>query len=127
MSMSVSISPSVKQGISVVVAYTLLQPLFEDIQDSFGNAFLYHPAALWLCIITLVYSQTSDIKAGIVVVVLYEVVKAMWKRWHPEPPYIAKLRKLLHRLQNDKQAVSESDVTFLNSITPDDVEVTKKR
>lgn len=119
-------SNAVTQGITLVIAYTLLTPLFEDIQDSFGNAFIYHPFALWLCIVTLVYTQTENWTAGIIVVAVYEAVKFAWKRVNPEEPYIGQLRKLLHRLQHKNLKLSDNDIKFLNNITPEYVSVSRK-
>lgn len=120
------ISNAVTQGISLVIAYTLLTPLFDDIQDSFGNAFLYHPFALWLCIITLVYTQTENWTAGTIVVAVYEATKYAWRKLNPEAPYIGQLRKLLHRLQQKDLKLSDNDIKFLNNITPEYVSVSRK-
>jgi hypothetical protein len=99
-------------GLSVFLAYTIMNPLMEDIQDTFGKPVLYHPLSLWLCIITLVYTQTSSIAVGVAVATLYEVLKMIWRTVAPEPPIVGQLRKLLHRVQNG-EALSDNDVAFL--------------
>jgi hypothetical protein len=111
-------------GISIVLAYTIIDPLMEDIQDTFGKGFLYHPFAIWLCIVMLVYTQTSSFRTGIAVVLIYELCKGLWKAVKPEPPRVGKLRKLLHRVQND-EPLSDRDVRFLDDITPRDVKVAR--
>lgn len=120
-------SEKVAQGLSIVLAYTLMTPLIEDIQDTFGNAFLYHPVTLWLCITTLVYTQTNSIPSGLLVVVMYETLKAVWRNFRPDPPYIGQVRKLLHRLQDKNAKLSDHDLQFLDSITPSDVTVKRQR
>lgn len=113
------------QGVAVVLAYTLIDPLTEDIQDTFGKSLFYHPAALWAVIILLVYTQTESLTTGITVVLLYELLKVIWRSVSPEPSSVGQTRKLIHRLQN-KSPLSSSDILFLNNITPDDIFVTKK-
>jgi hypothetical protein len=112
-------------GLSTVLAYTLLDRLVDDLSDTFGKSFLYHPFSVWACIVMLVHSQTNSFKAGFVIVLLYETAKNMWRSLQPEPPALGRLRKLLHRLQNNER-LSNSDVSFLNSITPADVDVSRK-
>ncbi len=111
-------------GSAAVLAWTMMDPLVSDLQDTFGKGFLYHPVALWLCIIMIVHTQTSDFKAGIMVVVVYELVKAVWRTYKPIPPVLGSMRKLLHRVQNN-EPLSDADVTFLNRITPKDIAVTR--
>lgn len=113
------------QGIAVVLAYTLIDPLTEDIQDTFGKSLFYHPASLWIVIILLVYTQTASLTTGITVVLLYELLKFIWRGISPEPSTVGQTRKLIHRLQN-KTPLSDSDVLFLNKITPDNIVVTQK-
>ena len=112
-------------AVSVLLAYTMIDPLMEDIQDTFGKALLYHPVALWICIIMLVYTQTSSLSTGIVMVVVYESVKAIWRTITPEPPLVGQVRKLLHRVQNGDK-LSDNDIAFLDRVTPKDVMVTRK-
>jgi hypothetical protein len=121
----ISLRSSVGQGLTALVAWTLINILYEDVQDTFGNAFLYHPITYWICIFTLVYLHTEDAGAGIMVVAIYEIVKSAWKTVNPDPPLIGKVKKLLHRLQNPNTKLSDNDITFLNSITPSDVTITK--
>lgn len=111
-------------GLSVVIGYCIMNPLMEEIQDTFGKSFLYHPVALWICIITLVYTQTTNWSAGILVVVIYEVSKSLWKMLSPEPPVVGQLRKLIHRVQNGEQ-LSDNDIKFLDTITPANVKISK--
>lgn len=118
---------AVTQGMSVLLAYTLMTPLVEDMQDTFGNAFMYHPVTLWICIVTLVYCQTMSWKAGLIVVLLYEMTKSVWRSLNPDPPYIGQVRKLLHRLQDKKTKLSDNDIKFLDTITPSDVVVARKK
>ena len=120
-------SEEIAQGLSIVLAYTLMTPLIEDIQDTFGNAFLYHPVTLWICITTLVFTQTSSVQAGILVCILYELTKVVWRRLNPEPPYIGQLRKLLHRLQDKNAKLSDHDIQFLDSITPKDITIKREQ
>lgn len=112
-------------GISVIVAYALMDPLIEDIQDTFGKSFVYHPAVVWMCIICLVYIQTESWAAGMIIVVAYEAIKIIWREIHPEAPAIAKVRRLLHSLQNGEK-LSDEDIRFLDNITPNDVSVRRK-
>ena len=109
-------------GLSVFLAYTMLDPLMEDIQDTFGKPLLYHPVAIWVCLIMLVYTQTSSFATGVVVVAIYELVKMIWRAFTPEPPVVGQIRKLLHRVQNGAQ-LSDSDISFLDRITPSDVKI----
>jgi hypothetical protein len=120
--MSKENSPVV-QGLALIIGWTLITPLFDDIQDTIGNSFLYHPVALWLCIVALVYSQNGDFFAGVIVVIIYESFKGLWKLVKPEPPYIGQLRKLIHRMKNEGLQLSDNDIAFLNSITPTNVNV----
>ena len=110
------------QGVSVLLAYTMLDPLMEDIQDTFGKPLFYHPVSLWVCIITLVYTQTSCISTGILVVIIYEMIKGIWRTFTPEPPVVGQIRKLLHRVQNGEK-LSDNDILFLDKVTPSDVKV----
>jgi len=119
-------TPKLLQGISVLLAYTMMDPLMEDLQDTFGKAFLYHPVSLWICIITLAYTQTESWTVGVFVVVIYEFAKFIWRTIQPEPPTVGKLRKLLHRVQNNKE-LSDNDINFLDTVTPQDVKVSRKR
>ena len=112
-------------AVSVLLAYTMIDPLMEDIQDTFGKALLYHPMALWICIIMLVDTQTSSLSTGVVMVVIYESVKAIWRTITPEPPLVGQVRKLLHRVQNGDK-LSDNDIAFLDRVTPKDVMVTRK-
>lgn len=131
--MSVSLQDALKtlttsnvlQGISVLLAYSMLDPLIEDLQDTFGKSVMYHPLSLWICIVTLVYTQTQSWSVGIIVVMMYEVIKALWRMIAPQPPVIGQVRKLLHRLQNGEK-LSDSDISFLNKITPPDVHVDRR-
>jgi hypothetical protein len=111
-------------GFAVVLAYTMIDPLMEDLQDTFGKSLFYHPVSLWVCITTLVYTQTSSVKTGVLVVAIYEGVKALWRLFKPEPPELGRLKKLLHRVQN-KEDLSDSDLAFLNSHTPNDITVSR--
>ena len=115
----------VLSGVSVLLAYSMLDTVMEDLQDNFGKAFLYHPFSIWLCIVMLVHTQTGNFRAGISVVLLYEIAKYLWKTIQPEPPMLGKLKKLLHRIQNGEK-LSDADISFLNNITPEDVNVTRK-
>ena len=118
-------SPKLFNGLSVFLAYTLMDPLIEDLQDTFGKSFLYHPFTLWLCITLLVYTQTDSLTVGIVICVIYEAFKALWRLVTPEPPRVGQLRKLLHRVQNGEK-LSDRDLEFLNKVTPEDVKVTRR-
>lgn len=113
-------------GIAVFLAYTMLDPLMEDIQDTFGKSMLYHPLALHLCLLLLVYTQTQSFKTGAIVIALYEAAKWIWRQLTPEPPLVGKVRKLLHRVQNEEK-LSDNDIAFLNDITPDDVSVKRQK
>ncbi len=116
---------SVLAGAAAVLAWTMMDPLVSDLQDTFGKGFLYHPFALWLCIVMIVHTQTNDFKAGVLVVVGYELLKVVWRSFKPEPPAVGNLRKLLHRVQNN-HSLSDADVDFLNDITPRDVAVSRQ-
>ncbi len=118
-------SPKLISGVAVLVAYCLLDPLINDIQDTIGKPILYHPIAIWVCLILLIYSQTQSLATGVAIVFIYEAFKIVWRQFRPEPPMIGQLRKLLHRLQAGIP-LSDSDVAFLDSITPNNVTVAKK-
>lgn len=113
-------------GISVLLAYAFLDPLIEDLNDTFGKSFVYHPVVLWLCIICLVYIQTESWEAGVVIAFMYEAIKVIWREIHPEAPAIGKVRKLLHRLQNGDK-LSDNDIKFLDTITPEDVSIQRRK
>ena len=77
-------------GASACLAYTMINPVLEDFQDTFGKSFLYHPFAMWLCIVMMVYSQTSSLETGVFIVIAYEVIKCVWRFFHPESPRLGK-------------------------------------
>jgi hypothetical protein len=118
-------SSKVIDGLAVILAYTMLDPLMEDVQDTFGKSLLYHPMALWICMVTLVYTQTSSLLTGVIIVIIYESVKAIWRTFTPEPPVVGQIRKLLHRVQNGEK-LSDNDISFLDKVTPPDVKVQRK-
>lgn len=118
-------SDKLMSGFAVLLAWTTLDSLVRDMESTFGKSIFYHPAALWLCIVMLVYTQTESFATGFVMVALYEGFKAVWKGVRAEPPELGRLKKLLYRIQN-KEVLSDSDLAFLDSITPKDVLVARK-
>ena len=113
------------KGLSLIFAYVMVEPLHIEIVDTFGSAFVYHPAAVWLTLFCLVWANTDSIQAGVCVILVYELTKRLWRMFKPEPPYVCKLRKLVHRIDS-KDRLSDSDVKFLNEVTPDEIVVTRK-
>ena len=112
-------------GISILIAYTMINPVIEDLQDVLSKPVLYHPLSIWICIVMMVYLETRDISTGIITVIIYEIVKILWRQLKPEPPIIGNLRKLIHRIQNEKP-LSDDDILFLNKITPKDVKIMRE-
>ena len=112
------------RGLALIFAYITVDPLVKEINDTFGSTFLYHPFAVWLTLFSLTYVNTESYQASFLVVAIYEAIKAFWKLVHPPPPAVVKIRKLMSRTQN-KEALSDEDLKFLNQITPSNVEIVK--
>lgn len=110
------------RGLSLVMAYVITSPLERDISDVFGNTVLYHPLAIWLTLFSLVWANTDSVKAGLTVIFVYECIKWLWKKFTPQRPYVAKLQKLIHRVQNHEK-LSNSDLDFLDEITPENISI----
>lgn len=113
------------RGLSLVMAYIITAPLERDISDVFGNTILYHPLAIWLTLFSLVWANTDSVKAGLAVIAVYECIKGLWKISTPQRPYVVKLQKLIHRVQN-RERLSKSDLRFLDEITPDKIAIIEK-
>lgn len=111
------------KGIALIFAYIMVEPFQRDFQDTFGNAFLFHTFAKYVTLFSLVFVNTDSLEASIAVIFVYEIVKNVWKLVKPENSRDAKINKLFHRVQNKKE-LTESDVKFLNEITPENVKVT---
>ena len=118
-----SLSTSAK-GLCLVFAYTVNEPLLSEIKQIFGTTFIYHPLTTWLSIFCIVWVNTDSISAAILSIVLYESLKHIWSCVSPEKPHIVKLRKLIYRLKQG-ETLSDSDLCFLDELTPDDVHVNR--
>lgn len=113
------------KGLSLVMAYIITTPLEREISDVFGNTLLYHPLAIWLTLFSLVWANTDSVKAGLTVIIVYELIKRVWSLSTPQRPYVSKLQKLIHRVHN-KEMLSKSDLAFLNEITPENIAIVEK-
>lgn len=113
------------KGLSLIFAYIMIEPLVKEIQDTFGSSFIYHPIAVWLTLFSLVYVNTDSVYASVTVIIVYELIKMLWTFISPSPPHVSKLRKLIHRVQNE-QELSNDDIVFINDITPKNVVFTRK-
>ena len=109
---------------SLIFANVFMQPLVDDIRAAFGTAFLYHPVTVWLVISCLVYVNTRSLRAAAVTVVAYEAAKAAWRRYAPEVPRVAHMRKILQAVERDA-SLDDEDVRFIDRVTPDSVTFVK--
>ncbi len=112
------------QSFCIVFAYTMSEPLLNEIKVTFGSTAMYHPISIWLYIMCLVWVNTQSLTAAIYAIIFYEVIKNLWISIKPAKPRIVKVRKLFARI-NDGDPLSNSDILFLNEITPNDVTVLK--
>lgn len=110
---------------SVVLAAVLSAPLADEVKDVFGTAVLYHPVTVWVVLFCIVYGQARSVATAAIVVICYEILKAVWRHFRPEVPKVARVRKILHNVQQEAD-MSDADVKFLNEVTPASVLVAKK-
>jgi hypothetical protein len=102
---------------SLVFANVLTGPLAQELEDVFGTALVYHPVTVWVILLSIVYVNTDSLGTAIILVVMYEVIKAVWKIYRPETPRVAMMRRVLHAVQAGKD-MSEEDIACIDRLTP---------
>jgi hypothetical protein len=105
---------------SLIFANVLTGPLAQELEDVFGTALLYHPVTVWVILLSIVYVNTNSVGTAVVLVVIYEAIKAFWRLYRPETPRVAMMRRVLHAVQAGKD-MSEEDIACIDRLTPETV------
>ncbi len=102
---------------SLIFANVLTGPLAQELEDVFGTTLMYHPVTVWVILLSIVYVNTDSIGTAVILVVMYEAIKAIWKVYRPETPRVAMMRRILHAVQTGKE-MSEEDIACIDRLTP---------
>jgi hypothetical protein len=111
---------------SVLIANVMTEPVSEDLKATFGTAVWEHPATVWAVLIALVWINTGNFGAGLVLVLMYEATKFAWRLIRPDPPHIAQVQRLVNRMRLQKE-LDDEDIRFIDRITPDNVTFSKQQ
>ena len=106
----------------IILANALTEPLADDLRSVFGTAIWYHPVTVWVALICIVSVNTGSLVAGILLVLVYEALKAMWRFLNMEAPHVARMRRLVSKM-NSKGELDDEDIQFIDKVTPSSVKV----
>lgn len=112
-------------AITILVTNAMTEPLASDAKDVFGNVLWYHPVTVWVVIVAIVGLQTKSVTTGVVVVLLYEALKYVWRVLRLEAPAVCRMRKVLSRCQRGED-MDDDDIAFIDAVTPPDVKVARQ-
>lgn len=110
---------------TLMFSSVITQPLQDDIRSVFGTTLLYHPLMVWIVLFCIIWVNTKSLEVAAATVVAYQVIKMIWQAYNPEPPKVARVRKILTEIHANSN-LDDEDIDFIDKVTPDHVTFSRK-
>lgn len=110
---------------TLMFANVITQPLHDDIRSVFGTTLLYHPAMVFVVLFCIIWLNTKSLEVAAATVIVYQIVKMAWRAYNPEPPKVARVRKILTEVHADRD-LDDEDIDFIDKVTPNNVTFARK-